>query len=200
MQPRKHSPKELKTAKQWHLHWVYLDPEFRKKVAQLKEPPRHIKDKGDSWRQPYQELAEEFCVDYGDVFSFKRNGKQAIVLRAGLVMNGFAFYKKDWDCIQIQVRKDVTKKDFLDLWRQVHHIQKTVLKLKTTRRKAPENSQLLYAIFKARKRGDKYSKIFKDYERGTLKYFEGKSAGQFLAQEDLERYYRKYMPYPGPAF
>ena len=184
----------LKTAKAMHLHWVYNDPDFITSVEELNPPPKPTYGADKKWKKPYEALESQYCLGPGDVIRFKLQGYRGILIGSGLTGYGWVWYNKKNDSIELAVNKKITKKEFISLWGRIKTIQTNELRIKPNKRKPPENSQLIYAVFKARKRQITFKKIFKMYQEGTLDYYSSKSSSQFKSEDLLERYYDRYRP------
>jgi hypothetical protein len=63
---------------------------------------------------------------------------------------------------------------------------------KQPKRSSPENTQLLYAIFKARKQGKTFTEIYQLYSNRTLEYYVGKKPTHTTIKSFQNYYYRHY--------
>ena len=187
------SASKLKSSEQWHLYLVYSDPEFVATVENLAEPPDSPFAEGD-WRLPYKDLSREYKVSYLSVYLFKMHRLEALVLGAKLLPAGLVRYNEREGVIEIKARKDIVQQEFYELWKQVDSIKQNELGLKPTKRKPPENPQLIYAIFKAKKSGLTRKQIFNKYKSGELDYYRHKPSIQFDNEYSLDDYYLNYQP------
>jgi hypothetical protein len=186
--------KFLKTTKHWHLYYVYSDPDFISRINKLKNPPSGSDRIDSDWRVPYQKLAEEFSINYIDVYRFKMHGMNALLIGVGIIGSGIVMRHKDIDAIQVTLKKDITQKEYYALWGKIKEVQTKVLKVRPTKRKAPDEHQLIYAVYRARKRGLTFRKIFSEYQNGNLDLYFNMPTQKFSSEDDLEKYYRLYRP------
>jgi hypothetical protein len=91
-----------------------------------------------------------------------------------------------------------TKAELLEEWEQFERYKKLLGQTTPTKRKPPENPSLLYTMFKARRRGETFGKIFEQYSTGKLPGYSG-STTQFTSEDSLERYYQRYYTNDEPA-
>ena len=166
----------------WHVQSVYKDPEFQEDVLQN----YRIEENLDADRV----LAQKYYIKPYDVHYYRMS--QIIALPAS-TRRKFAILP-DSSTRQIIIKMDptITKAEYLEAWTIVKGLQQSLYKLPGTKRKPPENTDLLYAVFKARK-SHTFREIFEMYSTGTLKNYSG-STGQFKSEEALQRYYDRYKP------
>lgn len=106
----------------------------------------------------------------------------------------------DWNSLLFDKRftvefnlEKVNKSHLEELWAQIEKRQRELNGGKLKRNRTPENDELIYAIFKARKSGMTYEEIARDYNDGSLTGYRGGNS-QYDSADDLGRYYRKYQP------
>lgn len=99
----------------------------------------------------------------------------------------------DQDNFSVCFATDIKKEDFMQIWELIKRKQTIKYGGKTFKRKPVENDKLIYAIFKAQIKGDGFSRIFKNYQKGSLEGYPG-SSSQYQTEESLERYYKKHKP------
>ena len=169
----------------WHRYWVYKDPDF---IEAVKNLPKRVLS--DLLFEDYQRIAQEFEIRQSDV-DFVHERPFATYTPEDVVASGLGYtFKIDKKYFFAKMNHDITKRQFLHLWAQLQ-FYKTSMGIKKTKNKPPENTQLLYAIFKARKRYT-FNETYIMYKNKSLPYYLGKGTSQFNSEESLERYYRKY--------
>ena len=106
----------------------------------------------------------------------------------------------DWNSLLFDKRFTVefnldklNKSHLEELWVQIEKRQRELNSGKLKRNRTPENDELIYAIFKARKNGMTYEEIARDYNDSSLNGYSGGNS-QYDSADDLGRYYRKYQP------
>lgn len=197
------------TTRDLHVLNVYKDPDFRRDIAYIAKigpdpisapfTERFLKDvikdkPDDKELRTLADLAKRYCVTLDEVMHFLMGGLEMPLPRDN------ESFKVDWEeygeekFFSITLYPEQMKKDDLaDIWSLIQRKKHLMSEGKTTKRKPAENDTLLYAVFKARARGLKFSEIFKHYETGTLQGYSGGSS-QFITAKSLERYYNKYKP------
>jgi hypothetical protein len=191
-----------KTRLQWHYYWVLHDPEFRREAYNVSdyERSKYWKTQGINIRGAEQiaedeklvvKLLEKYAVpreifDRSLAGDLKRSSFEPVVSTVVDEAN---------NVIEVRFRADITKNDYIEGWDDVYsHLKLHGLKNTKSRSRSPDETQLIYAIFKARLLGMTYRKIFELYKSASLPYYESEATGYFLTQEDMERYYQKYRP------
>jgi hypothetical protein len=66
--------------------------------------------------------------------------------------------------------------------------------LKPTKNKPNEDPELVYAIFRARRRGLTFPQIFLQYQKGELELYKDKPTNNFSSDKSLEAYYNRLKP------
>ena len=179
--------RDFKNARDWHIYFVYNDPEFVSQVKKL----RRLKIQSPTKERLFVKLATEFAIAPYDVFYFYT--KQIIYLDKNITRKANLTFNSDTGKFLVEFDYDISREEFLELWKEFSYTRKNIgFRGKVSKRKPPESPELIYAIFKARK--DKtFKEIFELYEKGKLEGFAG-SAKQYKDEESLERYYGKFKP------
>lgn len=92
----------------------------------------------------------------------------------------------------VLLNSNVRKDQLEELWQYMQRRRKINSLIPKSKIKAPENPELLYAIFKARVRGHTFPQIFAMYRDGNLPSYENKPTNNFETEFDLKKYYTKY--------
>lgn len=186
----------FKTLVQIHLFNVYKDPEFIRKVKNLPPIPAALERaaKGLGWRKPYEDLAHEFHIKYIQVYLYKGHGMNALLVGANLLPKGIARHNSEERLIELKLMENITQEDFYELWQEVDRIKREDIRLIPTRRRPPDDTDLIYAIFKARKKGLTFKQVFQHYQDGSLEYYLDKPRNQFASEDALQAYFYKYRP------
>lgn len=184
----------LKSAKQLHLFWVYSDSKFIDAVNSLPQPPSIKNRTSGRWREPYEDLAKEYDINYLNVYLYKNHGMKALLVGAGLLPKGMAKFNAKEDVIELKLKKDVTQSDFYELWQEVRKAQKDEARLPATKQKYPQYHRLVYAINRSLSSGNDWGKIHDDYMNSKLAYFDGRPVERFYTVKGLRDYYNLYKP------
>lgn len=98
------------------------------------------------------------------------------------------------DGLILELNRFTRQKDLMRAWGQHKQLYKYYYGTsKPSKLKPPENYRLVYAIFRQRKKGKSFKRIFQLLESGQLPLYDKKSR-QFGSEDSLARYYRKYAP------
>lgn len=164
-----------------HIDWVFKDPEFGQDLLDdvfggAKRPKDYYLNK---YFVPHSAIAELAVVDEGapshTAFGIKHN--------------------RIAKTITLSLSDGVTKKEFDDIWKFLQwYREKRLFISRTTKRKPPENGQLIYAVFKARQKSPPttFREIFRQYQNKELPLYNGSRS--LKSEDSLERYYNKYKP------
>lgn len=193
---------EPKTKEHWHVYWVINDPEFKKEAFAANDYSRakYWKEKGIVKRTAehksedqriVDELRKKYCISQEALDKYwafdQMRGDFDEPLISSEVDSGS-------DSIVVRFRSDITRDDYVASWNDIQrHLKLHGYKTSNNRRKPPQETKLIYAIFKARQRGNTFNQIFWQYQQGNLPGYSGSST-QFISEDSLERYYRKYKP------
>lgn len=203
-----------------HVFFVFNDDDFKNDILELREKLENLYYKDISLttepsdphliaqdRKRIKEVADKYCITFDDLGFYAdghfENGELSFGKRLSIeggFIPGFHYSLEHLDghpCYVIGPK--TTLKDIQDDWPEIaewrswRFTRNYTPNKSATRRKSPENPELVYAIFKARRHNKKYSEIYVLYSKGKLDNYHGNTS-QFNDEESLERYYRKYMP------
>lgn len=202
-----------------HVYQVFLDTEFRADIEELRKKLEGLYYKGISLRTYpsdehllftdrllIKELADRYRIHFEDLGFFADghydSGDTGFGRRiseyGGLLNHHYQHSEYDsYLCYIIGTKTSL--EDIEKDWPLIRSMRQELFNSKDnpvkerTRTKAPEHPQLIYAVFKARMGGKKFSEIYKDYEINNLRHFTGNNF-HFSDDDSLERYYRKHMP------
>ena len=171
----------LKSARYWHVYYVYKDKDFVKACKAI-----------DKTNEPYvrHKIAKDFSITPWDVFYYETS--KIIYLGHNIKRNGEMTFDPKQKKYILKFDFEITKSEFMEYWEMFARIRKTFVGELKVKRKPPENPELIYAIFKARKKHT-FRRIFEMLSNGKLPSYSG-SPNQFKSEDALERYYNKYKP------
>ena len=190
-----------------HVVRVYQDAEFINDLVELEKEhgttiEHTIADTGstnsDKVMSFYEKLANDWSITsteaafayMNDTFNSKRLARVPNEQPMLIDWSSLFFDNR----FTVEFNLGALKKSHLDeLWVQIEKRQLEMNGGKLKRNRAPENRELIYAIFKARKNKHTFTEIYIDYEKGTLPGYL-KQGTQFKDADSLTRYYRKYKP------
>lgn len=173
----------------WFIHHVYEDPEFIADVAALKELERETGDSSEIhvFRQG---IASKFSITVPQINRY-------IVSQIIYLSHETSSASLDIDLFRgefaIKFGPHTSQAEIREQWDNFEQVRNELFPAEATKRKPPQNPDLLYAIFKCRQRNMTFPEIYKLYSTGTLPGYSG-SANQYGDEELLERYYDKYKP------
>ena len=186
----------------WYMYWLCEDKEFRHDLVEHNEwiylraiknsnlPITKLKD--------YKERQKSFLNKY------KITDDEFDLISTGLHLQyplDFPFKildnHDDIDNMTIVIPRDTKRKDYIAAWDYIQELFYTnpTLKPKSERNRSAENTQLIYAISKARGLKKTFREIFNDYQNGNLDCYSNRSTSQFKSEDELEKYYDKYKPH-----
>lgn len=208
-----YTSKEHKTTSEWHTFWVFEDKEFISEVSNLVKwqdeaiakygvgkANYYKSDEHTEFKKRSKDLANKFALKRDDVSRFimeNRSYEYSMYKPFNSFSTPIFSISGDDKEFEVTFPGNITYEDYISSWKQIVEFRanhKGFESIKPGRRRAPDNTQLIYAIFKARIRGLKFREIFKLYENGILPYYEGKSNIQYKDEDSLESYYQKYKP------
>lgn len=194
------------TAKEWHLYYVYNDPDFIKPALELRKKYKFKERRGNYIESgmdmisqlmvaqkdnKWNELRDEYCITDQDLIYFMRGGyKKQRYINASLDEYMGHVQLDAGVIINVQLAPHITYDGYMKLWDKVKELRDQIHP--PTKRKPLENPDLIYAIFKANKTMN-FGEIFSLYQTGNLPGYKG-STEQFDTKEKLKSYYKLHRP------
>ncbi len=192
--PNKHGDGDIEklTAKDWHLYWVLKDPEFQEDLAKLHDYFKTASTDEKTYGTKKYELMRKYAFTESDYTVIEFD------LRSKGIFNTFKYleFDKASEMVKVEFSPKITYKEFVSGWKIIkNYLIENGLKT-NKKRKPPENTRLLYSIFKARQKDPPitFSNIFKLYQVRQLEYYKDGNNRQFNSEDSLERFYNKYKP------
>lgn len=178
------------------MYWLCEDKDFLEDMAAIltftsSRWKAMTDDEGAKFGQMVRDIQAKYSITEGEFESV-----YAAYHRISNFDFPFRYIETQGDEVIVAIPGSITRAEYLQAWSEVEDmlIREEVRQARnTSRRRSPENTQLIYAIFKARKRGKKFSEIFELYQTKQLDQYK-KSSTQFSSSDSLERYYNKYKP------
>lgn len=201
---RMYPKRNYKTAHDWHVYYVFHDEQFVKDcilleidfIKTLEKLNKSTENSLDALtydeksKAKLQELSDKYAINTFYATTFIRGLKGAKVSKTMDMPAGTVYLAADDGPIIIELQPFATQKDFLKLWKQVEAVKKNPGG--RLRMKPPRNTQLIYAVFKARK-AYTFPEIFELYKTGKLPYYDGPNTS-YKYHFGLERFYDRYRP------
>lgn len=179
-----------KTKLEVHAYYVFNHPEWIEAATLLWKRFRTEKTDVNSQRELTEKLANEYCIPYDFVSKAWIEGPNS-ELSPNYLGSVVDTENKE---IALRFNASVTYEEYINAWKDVaRHLRLHGLGRKT-KRKLPEDSDLVFAIFMARKHGESFKKIFDLYQKGLLPDYIDKPRNQFASEDALERYYNTHKP------
>lgn len=199
-----------------HVYCVYEDPEFQAAIKELRSKLEKHYYKGISLetsrfdthilpddRIPIKKVADEFYISLEDLAFYADGSYDEEFIGFGKDYTHDGGYKLI-DVAEHEIRpvyvigRYTSLEDIIEEWRYVRAMADFQYSIfghddNTRRKRSPNYPELIYAVFKARKKKKTYGQIFRDYSDGTLEMYSGNNS-VFNSEDSLERYYRKYKP------
>jgi hypothetical protein len=176
-----------KSTRDWHLYHVFQDPEFISDVQTL----TWLQKRRDTRAIPFlQAMTKEYAITQGEIGIYKVSSRIPLNpydKRAWLDLN-------DDGSISIKFNiENVTIADIQECADAVQCLQSNIWNIRPTRRRAPNETNLIYSVFKERQRGLSFPAILDLYAQGKLPGYSG-SRTQYLSDRSLEMLYRRHKP------
>lgn len=176
-----------KTLTDEHVSHVYADPEFIEAIGVVKEMRNRQRVTTEELDEAVSDIARYFAISVADINLYMlplyiENRERSTTISFDPQSKRFA----------IGFDLTTTKAELLEEWEQFEQLKATIMPepLTTTRRRLPEQPDLVYAVFKALKEHtDK--EVFELYRSGKLPGYEG-SGTQYDTYADLMHYYNRY--------
>lgn len=203
-----------KTNDEWLLYWVCEDPEFKQLMVdyfdQFESKTKVVNGKVEiNLTHEERNYAENIRQTALTKFGLSENEFDTIQT-GGHTQGSFDFpfeylgYNKDGS-VNIKIPHDIKRSDYIAAWPEVLEMvrpepvsspfdDEEPTAIKAMRNRAADDTLLIYSIYRARKEGFKFSKIFNLYQHGRLSCYVGMPTNQFTSEDSLERYYNKYKP------
>jgi hypothetical protein len=187
---------DFKTKRELHIYHVYNDADFAEAVRGLNSEfgiltgKNGHKGTAEAIGKRYKAITDRFAVTGKDIDFFM--GELHRMGGANKDRHHQIMYHRQEGLFKAEFDPEITKGEFNEMWQYTQAIKRRLTGNKTAKRKPPENDQLIYAVFKARRQYN-FRQIFDLYRNGKLAGYAG-SGTQFSDQESLERYYNKYKP------
>lgn len=200
--PETHNPLasiKRKTARQWHMYWVYFDPAFISKFQVFKTLTieelglgydRSNKEKVQEADDMLDELIQIFNLTLEDINMFLRD--TYINIDFNNTVKSFE-YNEDKDTFIVHFDAATTYQDYMNSWWVLNNLIQAYVpssSRSTTRVTVAQDTRLLYAVFKAR-HGLTFKQVYELYRTGELLGYEGGVTNQFSDYLSLERYYNR---------
>lgn len=192
-----------KRREDWHAYWAFQDPDFIYVMNKLYKMKHSQKNKiiRDVISKEYA-ISTERIIGWGlHLHMFESIPKD---ISSPISDISFDFVEGEKYC-SITLKPSSTKEEYLKTWESFVVWRDHVIKQpQINRKKPPENTQLIYAIFRARSNGLTFKEIYGLYSDDKLPLYRGKLGVHkgdqklhrlpFGDSESLARYYRKYRP------
>ena len=172
---------DFKTARDWHIYHVYNDPEFIEdfKLLNKFEPAKAS-----------AVLAKKYNITSYDVFFF--DIRQTLYLAKNvekkyIITPDFANKKFVFD-----VDLNISKAEYQEMWNEFSSVRNYLGGEPKTKRKPPENHELVYALFKSRM-NHTWPEIYEIAVKGKLPGYKG-VIPKYMDEDKLAEFYNKYKP------
>jgi len=175
----KYKEQDFKSAIDWHIYHVYNDPDFINDFNKL-----------DIDEDDTREIRKKYAITGFDLLFF--DVRNIIYLEKNVESKSGLTFNHNIKKYVLTFDMTITKSEFLEFWNEFAAFRDTMIGKPSTKRKPPENHELIYAVFKARKKLT-FPEIFELYSAKQLPLYSG-SCNQYKNEESLERYYNKYKP------
>lgn len=139
------------------------------------------------------DISKKYCLTMDEIIHFAGGFRGTLPLPRDKPFKVNWDEYDDQDSFSVSFETDIKKEDFMQIWKLIRRKQIIKHGGKTFKRKPVENDKLVYAIFKAKIKGDRFSRTFRNYQKGSLEGCSG-SSSQYQTEESLERYYKKHKP------
>lgn len=172
----------FKTLKDWHIYYVYNDPDFIEDAGKL-----------DLLKDDTSELRKKYGLNRYDLFFWEV--RKLLYLSHNLERKGKLVPNTDNNTYTLTFDIMTTKAEFLEFWEQFSRYRDNFIGKPKVKRKPPEHPDLIYAVFKAKQAGSTFPEIFRlcnDPDK-KLPGFNGELPAHMDAKK-LQEYYNKFKP------
>jgi hypothetical protein len=170
----------------WHEYWAFRDEEFWEAISAL--PPYDFKKQLGS---EYLDIGSMFGLPWSVVMAVHINPEWAKSYTPELIPGVQVRYDEGSGEFEIGATEHVTRQMWDEAWVRIQQIKVEKKLVTTTRQRPADNTQLLYAIFRARKAGNTWQAIFDACCSGVLQNYPHKLKA-FITAESMRRYYAKH--------
>jgi hypothetical protein len=200
---------DFKSAHEWHIYYVYNDPDFIKEYKQLSAyinsqygtkptiPAPNIRTMQLSpaeYEPRLKALAKEYAITVDDIKFYRLRFDYG--RRLNRDTNPVINLNTKTGVVEVAVNPDIPHNDFMKIWDTIQSIKANHLSIAPTKRKPPKHPQLIYAMFKALQNNMGFTEIYKAYLDDKLPHYSEGYIKTYNTRENLERYYNKYKPIP----
>ncbi|HUD05395.1 MAG TPA: hypothetical protein VMR18_00525 [Candidatus Saccharimonadales bacterium] len=204
----------VKALREAHLANVYDDPEFINDLVSLpyrykKQYPllRRLKLKAVDTNLYKPKELEDKTVE-GIAVKYRIKPNEVVHYARGLHKTSpkdfypYEIKQQDNNSLTVQIKDDITKAEFTQIWEIVKNRKAENHNNKLYKKRLPQSTKLLYAIFKVREHRLKklrYKDIQYLLEQNELPYFEGGHTRLHVgvrgdASNKIARYYNRHKP------
>ncbi len=151
-----------KSRDDWYLYWLCEDKEFRQELDQLHNWPYAQGNNAEPYAQKVDELMEKYALTEEDLDIIITGMHLQVPLDFP-----FKILDSDEHGLTVIIPRNIKLDDYNGAWKYIQELFKSNPKNKTiiSKRKSPDDPQLIYAIFKARHKGQTFKKIFRGVPR-----------------------------------
>jgi len=175
----KYKKQDFKSVRDWHVYHVYNDPDFINDFNKL-----------DINEDDTNTIRKKYAITGFDLLFF--DTRNTIYLEKNVERKGGLTFDPKLKKYVLTFDITITKAEFIEFWNEFAVFRDAFIGKTNTKRKPPENHELIYAVFKAKKKLT-FREIFELYTVGKLPFYKG-SPNQYKSEESLERYYNKFKP------
>lgn len=201
-----------KTNDEWILFWICEDSEFKnlmdEYVHHYESRAKVVRGRTKFILNKQEEAnGEKLRMEMINKFGLTEN--EFDIIQTGLHTQtplDFPFQILDSDnadYVVISIPRDTKKNEFIQAWDEIQETLRPeyiyadgtkVPQKRKKRNRAADDTQLIYAVYKARRAGLKFGEIFELYQAGHLDGYFGRPKNNYSSEDSLERYYNKYKP------
>ena len=175
----------------WWLKKVYADPNFRRELDDITKLSRKRPVDWLVVAKHRQHVCELFSISDADINRSRIS--QIIYLADPRDTSAELVFNPRTRKGAIRFNAFTTRAEILEQWKSFEYQQKELYKISETKRKGPKEPDLIYAIDRARLRGETFYQIYDQYIAGTLPGYLGEPT-RFIYYKSLARHYNKFKP------
>lgn len=171
-----------------HLRCVYSDPEFKERCATLQSYPftKQLSREDALVIKAYAEICLDYMLVFEEVYGFVMRGN---IIDDKLYVSSVMYEQAGTSVVYVD--RQATKEDYMAEWESIVEARR-IIGISPKKRKGTYNYELVYAIFRAKKKFT-FKQIFAKYKDGKLPLYTG-STDPYKSEDSLENFYRKYAP------
>ncbi|MFT4532258.1 MAG: hypothetical protein ACI9T8_000269 [Candidatus Saccharimonadales bacterium] len=181
-----------KTKRQWHMYRLCEDIEFIKSVLDTRELALRYNGEAidDDELERHNKFVHHIQAQLATLWDITEKEFFEVYSESVVDLPFEIEPTFENNSVTIKIRNTINKTDYIHAWDYIER-RLRIDEVRPRRKRAPEDTKLIYAISRSRHIGLAFTEIFKLYQNGDLGTYSGPT-NQFDSKDKLERYYNKH--------